>query len=118
MTAELASEFGIPSSVMDFVASGFLQVVSSDAATRTIEFHIPSMRFVDRQDRITTCAVTWIHPAFNEQFCRYYRERPGDLPNFCVTEDMSEVGDEDLDGLETVTDLVEWLTQCQNSQRN
>ena len=117
MIAELASEFGIPPEVMDFVDSGFLEIVSNDINTKTVEFHIPSLRFVDPDDHITTYSVTWIHPLFNEKFCHYYDSRPGDLPNFWVTKDTTDVGDEQIDALEIVDDLVAWLSQIQESTR-
>jgi hypothetical protein len=93
---------------MVFIDDGFLQVLHENPAEKTVEFHIPSKRYSDVEGRITTYSLTWIHPDFNEQFCHFYYEQPGDSPNFYVTEDTTDVGDEQVD-LETVDDLVAWL---------
>jgi hypothetical protein len=105
---DLATNYGIPAELMAFVADGFLEVLSENEAEKTIEFHLPSKRRTDVEGRITTYSLTWIHPDFNDRFCHYYFEHPGDSPNFYVTEDTTDVGDEQLD-LETVDDLVAWL---------
>jgi hypothetical protein len=54
-------------------------------------------------------SLTWIHPAFNAQFCHYYDETPGDLANFFVTRETERMADEQLDDLESLDDLVAWL---------
>ena len=91
-----------------FREDGTLHVLSEDEPKRTVQFHIPAKRHTDLEGRITTYTLTWIHPDFNEQFCHYYAERPGDSPNFYVTEDTTELGQNDID-LETVDDLLAWL---------
>ncbi|MBI3462007.1 MAG: hypothetical protein HY000_02965 [Planctomycetes bacterium] len=106
---DIASKYALPDELSSFVDDGFLEVVSEDEDRKTIEFHIPSKRVTDTEGRVTSYSLTWIHPAYNEQFCHSYAEKPGDLPNFYVLEDTTDVGDEQIDGLHTVADLVAWL---------
>jgi hypothetical protein len=106
---DIAAKYKIPAQVMEFVTDGFLEVVLEDEAKKTVEFHIPSKRRKDDEERITSYSVVWIHPDFNAEFCHYYDEKPGDLPNFYALEDTTDVGDEPIDGLDTVDDLVGWL---------
>lgn len=116
MTREIASKYQIPDELMAFVNDGFLEILSEREAEKTIEFHVPSKRTVDPDGRITTYSVTWIHPDFNDQFCHYYPKQPGDLPNFYVTEDTTDLGDEQVDGLDSVSDLVDWLERFMNAR--
>ena len=44
---DLAEKYKIPAEVMEFVLSGFLEVVFEDEAKKTVEFHIPSKRRTD-----------------------------------------------------------------------
>ena len=106
---DLAQKYDIPADIMAFVKSGFLEVVSEDEATKTVEFHIPSKRATDDEGRLASYSVIWIHPDFNAEFCHYYDQRPGDLPNFFAEEDTTDVGSDLVDGLESVDDLVGWL---------
>lgn len=106
---DIAAKYNIPDEVMAFVLDGFLEVVSENEAEKTVEFHVPSKRQTDDEGRITSWSVVWIHPDFNAEFCHYYDEKPGDLPNFYVLKDTTDVGDEQVDGLDTVEDLVAWL---------
>lgn len=112
---DLAAKYKIPAEVMAFVNDGFLEIVSENEAEKTVEFHIPSQRRTDTEGRITSWSIVWIHPDFNAQFCRYYDKEPGDLPNFHVVEDTTDIGDELVDGLNTVAELVEWLEQFQDA---
>jgi hypothetical protein len=105
---DVGKRFGIPPEVMEFVDSGFLELLGEDDAKKTVEFHMPSLRWEDENRRITAFSLTWIHPDFNATFCHYYHETPGDEPNFYVTKDTSESGDEILD-LNDVDELVAWL---------
>lgn len=114
--ADIASEYGIPENVMRFVRDGFLEVLSENPDEKTVEFHIPAARRTDTEGRITTCSVVWIHPAFNAQFCHYYEQTPGDLPNFYVREDTTDVGDEDLE-IHSVDELEAWLENVHESLR-
>jgi hypothetical protein len=108
---DLATTYAIPPELMEFVNDGFLEVLAEAEAEKTIEFHIPSLLYEDHRGRGTSYSLTWTHPDFNAQFCRYYHERPGDLPNFELTIDTDDVGSEDED-LETVDDLVAWLDEA------
>ncbi len=105
----LASTYDIPDEVMTFVRDGILEIVSEDEAKKTVEFHIPSQRRTDDQGRVTTFSVVWIHPDYNAKYCHYFDKTPGDLPNFYALEDTTNVGDELVDGLNTVDDLVAWI---------
>ena len=78
-------------------------------ATKTVEFHIPSRRTTDYEGRITNFSIVWTHPDFKAEFCNYYDEKSGDLPNFYAEEDTTDVGSDFVDGLESVDDLVAWL---------
>ena len=106
---DLALKYQIPAEVMAFVNDGFLVFLAEDEAKKTVEFQIPSKRTTDKEGRITSYSVIWIHPEFNAEFCHYYDERPGDLPNFYAEEDTSDVGSDQIDRLESVEDLVGWL---------
>jgi len=106
---DLALNYQVPPEVMEFVNDGFLVFLAEDETEKTVEFHIPSRRTTDKEGRITSYSVTWIHPDFNAEFCHYFDKKPGDLPNFYVEEDTSDVGSDPIDGLESVDDLVSWL---------
>ncbi len=105
----LAQKYKIPTEVMAFVNEGILKLAGEDEANKTVEFHIPAMRWRDRAGHITSYSVIWIHPDFNAEFCRYYAENPGDLPNFYAEKDTTDVGSDRVDGLESVDDFVAWL---------
>ena len=62
----------------------------------------------------TTFTLIWIHPDFNDQFCHYYTEKPGDLVNFYLFEDTTDVGDDWLD-VDTLDDLLAWLGERQEN---
>jgi hypothetical protein len=106
---DLAVKYRIPAEVMEFVNDGFVVFLAEDETEKTVEFHIPAKRTTDKEGRITSYSVIWIHPDFNAEFCRYYDEKPGDLPNFYIEEDTSDVGSNQIDGIDTVDDLVAWL---------
>jgi hypothetical protein len=80
---------------------------------KTVEFHIPALRRTDEQGRITTFDLTWIHPDFNAQFCHYYDQSPGDLPNFYLKKDTTDIGDDDIN-LEDLDDLLCWLEETKS----
>ena len=61
----------------------------------------------DDQDRDTTFSLVWIHPDFNDQFCHYYDSKPGDLANFYVVKETTDLGDDWLD-VATLDDLLVW----------
>ncbi len=113
--ADLADKYKIPPEVMAFVNDGFLVLLAEVEAEKTIEFHIPSKRQTDDEGRITSYSVIWIHPDFNAEFCHYYDEKPGDLPNFYVRIDTDCSRGEQVDDLETVEDLVDWLSESKKA---
>ena len=102
---EIAAKYKIPAEVMAFVRNSFLEVVSENEAEKTVEFHVPSKRHEDDEGR----SVVWIHPDFTAEFCHYYDEKPGDLPNFYVEKDTTDFGGELVEDVDTVEDLVRWL---------
>lgn len=104
--------YGIPPELMEFVYSGLLEVLVENEPEKTIEFHIPSLRTEDFEGRITTYSLCWIHPEYNARFCHFSEKTPGDLPNFYVVEDTTDLGEETVGGLGTVGDLVEWLSRA------
>lgn len=105
---DLASDFGVPAEVKAFVDSGFLVPLSENTAEKTVEFHVPAMRYEDESEAITTFSLTWIHPDHNADYCHYYDETPGDLPNFYMFRETSNSPDDQIE-LETVDDLIDWL---------
>lgn len=115
MATTLEADFGLPPELVRLIDSGTLQILEADEAKKTIEFHLPHLRRRDLNGRITTVSVTWIHPAFNAEFCHYYEQTPGDGPNFYVTVDTDEVGDELLD-LESVEQLLEWIADAEQPE--
>lgn len=112
---ELKEKYALPDEILTYVDDGFLEVLAEDEEKKTIEFHIPSKRFVDDEGRIAAYSVIWIHPNFNEQFCHYYLERPGDLPNFYVHKSNSERGDEPVPDLENIDDMADWLDRMKRA---
>jgi hypothetical protein len=49
------------------------------------------------------------HPAHNAQFCHFYPETPGDLPNFYVHRRTSDAGGDVIDDLNDEDGLLAWL---------
>lgn len=112
---DIFQDFKLPHELRPFWESGMLELVTEDHEKKTAEFHMPRLRRTDGEGRITTYSLTWIHPDFNAQFCHYYSEMPGDSPNFYVTEDTTDVGDELLE-ITSIDELVEWLeTQTEHA---
>ena len=108
------AEFRIPDELLRFVDSGFLKVLVEHPEEKTIEFHMPSMRTEDKDRRVTAYSLVWIHPDFNAQFCHYYQDSPGDLPNFYLKKSTMDQPDEELEGIETLEDLIDWLASHQS----
>ena len=104
----LLQKYKLPDQLRPYIRSGFLEVLAENEAEKTVEFHIPALRQSDADGRITTYSLTWIHPDHNEQFCHYYDKVPGDTPNFYLTKDVTELGDEIVD-INSVDQLVSWL---------
>jgi len=106
--ADLKSDFGVPDEFLAFLDRGLLTIVSEDLAERTVTFDVPMLQSVDHLKRTTQYSVIWIHPDFNADFCHFYHDTPGDLPNFMVKQETEDVGDELID-LESLDDLLAWL---------
>ena len=117
MTADLAQKYQIPAEVMAFVDNGFLEVAEDIPDRATVEFRIPSLGSADSSDRYTLYNLVWIHPGRNAEFCHSYFERPGDMPNFYVRIDTEHSRDEQVENLETVDDLVDWLSEMQEANK-
>jgi len=111
-----AAKYEIPTDLDKFIDAGFLEFLSENEAEKTIRFHIPSIAWTDDKDRDTTFTLVWIHPKFNDQFCHYYDEKPGDMANFFVSKETTDLGDDLLDDLETLDELVGWLEERQESR--
>jgi len=107
---DLAAQYKVPPELQRFIDSGFVELLSEKPEEKTIEFHIPSLLYTDENDRSTSFSIIWIHPDFNEQFCHYYDEKPGDLANFYVMKQTDDLGDDWLD-IETFDDLIDWLEE-------
>jgi hypothetical protein len=103
---------------MALVEAGFLEVVSEDDDTKTVELDIPSLGTVTASDSFTSYTLIWIHPDHNAEFCHYYDREPGDLPNFFVQIHSPDRPDEQVDDLNTVDDLVDWLEGMREGTRD
>jgi hypothetical protein len=112
--SQIGQRYAVPAEIDRFVDQGFLEVLTELPNKMTVEFHIPSRVIVDSRRRITAYCIVWIHPDHNADFCDYYYERPGDLPNFYVEVRNSEGPAEIIDDLETVDDLEVWLEDFQS----
>lgn len=94
-----------------------MQYLGENPAEQTVEFHIPDLLYEDENGLGHTFTITWIHPDFNEQFCHYYTEKPGDLANFYVMKITDDSGDDWLD-IETFDDLIAWLEEKQETVKS
>ena len=70
----------------------------------------------DRADSFTSYTLVWIHPDHNAEFCHYYLEKPGDLPNFYVRIHSPDAPDKQVDDLNSVEDLLDWLEGVQEDK--
>ncbi len=114
---DLAGKYKIPAELMAFVNEGFLEVAEETPDRATVEFRIPSLGSTDSSDKYTLYNLVWIDPARNAEFCHYYDEKPGDLPNFYVRIDTEHSRDEQVENLETVDDLVDWFSEMQAAKK-
>ncbi len=112
---DLADKYNIPDKIVAFVRSGFLEVAEESPDRATVEFRIPSLGSADSSDKYVLYNLVWIHPDRNAEFCHYYDQKPGDLPNFFVRIDTDHSRDEQVEDLETVEDLVGWLNTVEKS---
>jgi hypothetical protein len=113
--SQIGQKYAVPPEIDQFVDQGFLEVLVERPERMTVEFHIPSRVNEDHRRRITAYRIVWIHPAHNAEFCDYYEENPGDLPNFYVEICDSEGPSQMIDDLETADDLSVWLEEFQSS---
>jgi len=112
---DIAQRYAIPAELTAFIDSGFIQLLAENEAEKTVRFDIPALAWTDDQDRDTTFTLLWIHPEFNAQFCHYYDEKPGDLANFYVFKETTDLGDEWLD-INDLDGLLDWLGERQASR--
>jgi hypothetical protein len=110
----IPQRYALPPEIDRFVDQDFLEVLAERPDEMTVEFHIPAKLSIDRRRRITAYSVVWIHPDHNADFCHFYQETPGDLPNFFVEVKTSDGPPEMIDDLETVDDLEAWLEDLQS----
>ena len=113
----MAEKYKIPPEIIAFVDDGFLKIAEEIPDRATVEFHIPSMGNADSSDTYTLYNLVWIRPDRNAEFCHYYDEKPGDLPNFFVRINTDHSRDQQVEDLETVDDLVDWLSEMKNEKK-
>ncbi len=116
MMSDLAAMYKLPDEIMALVKSGFLEVLSEKEDEWTVELDIPSMGTVTAPDSFTSYTLIWIHPDHNAEFCHYYLEKPGDLPNFYVRIHSPNARDDQVEDLKSVEDLVDWLEGVQEAK--
>ena len=112
--SQIGQRYALPPEIDRYLDEGFLELSMEHPNEMTVDFHIPSSRSTDHRGRITVYCVTWIHPDYNAEFCQYYDETPGDLPNFSVEVRKSDGPSEIIDDLETADDLEAWLEDFQS----
>ena len=87
--SRFASEYAIPSDLDTDIDDGFLELIAEKPDEKTVEFHIPSQRWSDDKGSIASYSVIWINPPHNAEFCHFFVETRGDLPNFYVSREFS-----------------------------
>jgi hypothetical protein len=112
--SDIGRRYSLPAEIDHFVDEGFLELTMERPNEMTVEFHIPLKRSIDHRRRITAYGIVWIHPDYNVDFCQYYHETPGDMPNFSVEVRVTDGPPEIIDDLETVDDLEAWLEEFQS----
>src|ERR1051326_4711372 len=95
--ANLSTENGIPAELASFVSDGFIVPVSFTPDEKTVTFDIPSLAYEDEKDNDFDFSLIWIHPEFNQKFCHFYDETPGDLPNFYLMKETRNARDEQIE---------------------
>ena len=115
MSHIIAERYALPPGIDRLVDRGFLELSMEQPDEMTVYFHIPSMQSTDHRGRITAYCLTWIHPDHNAEFCHYFDETPGDLPNFFFEVCNSEGPSKIIDNLETVDDLETLLNGFRTS---
>ena len=105
----LVTKYRVPDELVPFIDDGFLVPLSENWDDKCLKFHLPTKIVVNTRGRFTSYTVFWIHPDFNAECCDFYDEQPGDQPNFYVVEEITDVGDQYIENLDTLDDLVDWL---------
>ena len=113
--SEIGQRYAVPADIDQFLDQGFLNVLTERPNEKTVEFHIPSRLSVDRHGRIAAYRIVWIHPYYNADFCHFYDEVRGDLPNFYVEVRLSDGPSAIVDDLSTDDDLAAWLEECRST---
>ncbi len=111
--ADLKADFGVPDELIAYVNKGVLAVVSENEPEKTVIFDVPMLQSMDHLKRSTQYSLIWIHPEYNAEFCHFYDETPGDLPNFMVEKEIDDVGNEAID-IESFDDLTAWLDNLED----
>lgn len=112
--SDISQRYALPEEIDRFVDLGFLELSMEQPDEMTVQFHIPSRQSVDHRGRVTAYSITWIHPDHNADFCHYFEETPGDMPNFLVEVRNSEGPLAMIDDLETVDDLEAWIDELRS----
>lgn len=115
--SRFAADYAIPPDLDALIDAGFLKLVRERAAEKTVEFHIPSRRGRDDGGMMSAYSVVWIHPDHNVEFCHFFEETPGDLPNFYAQKEFSNAAVQSIDDLKTADDLVDWLARLKQADR-
>ena len=115
IVSDVASKYRLPPELKSFVDEGFLVPTTENWEEKFVEFHLPSKVVTDTEGRITSFSVFWIHPDFNREFCHYFDEQPGDLSNFYVVEDTTDLRHDLVDKIETMKDLIGWLESMKSA---
>ena len=113
---DIAEKYKIHAKIMEFVEAGLLQVAMEDAEKATIEFDIHSLGYAELDGRYKFYRLVWINPERNAEFCHFYSETPGDLSHFYVGIDTDHSRDEQVEGLESLDDLIDWLKEKQKAK--
>ncbi len=104
----ISNLFAIPQELMGYVDRGVLEVLSEKPGEKSVTFHLPHSAHTDPEGYLTSYILKWIHPAFNSEFCDYYDETPGDLPNFLLVKEREGQPDRRFD-FESLDELTGWL---------
>ena len=111
--SQIGERYALPKEIDRFIDGGFLELSMEQPDEMTVHFNVPSTQSIDHRGRITAYCMTWIHPDHNAEFCHYYEETRGDMPNFFVEVCNGEGPSVMIDDLETVDDLEVWLEDFQ-----
>lgn len=105
----LEEEYAIPAELSEYIDSGFLLPLPPRPEEKTAKFDIPSLQYDDERGNEYFFTLTWIHPDHNKEFCHFYDETPGDLPNFFIEKETRNAASDMVEDLESLDDLIAWL---------